>query len=78
VQRQGVGVRGKRVVVSYEEEATIGVLHLGEVTKCAEVVAQMQLSGGADSAQYCFHNWYSFVFIFVKFSAKLENLLGKS
>lgn len=54
VIRMGMG--GQRMQVRYEIEAVIVVLYLYEVAKRSEVVAEVKVAGGADTAQYCLHN----------------------
>ena len=55
VQDGRVGMGRERVVVGYEEEAAVGMLHFDEVFQCTEIITQMQVSGRSYSAQYSFH-----------------------
>ena len=50
-----MGMCGERMQVRYEIEAVVVVLYLYEVER-SEVVAEVKVAGGADTAQYCLHN----------------------
>ena len=52
VELHGVGVGGEGVEVGYEEIAVVVVLHPHKVAQGAEVVAQVEVAGGADAAKH--------------------------
>ena len=52
VQLARIGIGGQRMKVGYEETAIIVILHSQEFAEGAEVVAQMKVAGGADSAHH--------------------------
>ena len=43
---------GEGVVVSHKKETIVLILHLHEVTKGTEIVAQVQVAGGADATAH--------------------------
>jgi len=51
----GLRTGGKRVPIGDEEEAFVLVLHLHETLYRSEIVAQVKISCGPDSAYYFFH-----------------------
>ena len=52
VDAAGSGVSGQGVVVGHEEVAVVDVLHGDEVAQGAEIIAEVQVAGGAYTATY--------------------------
>ena len=48
-------VRGELVIVCYEKETFVFVLHPDRIFNHSEIIAQMQVAGGAYAANYCIH-----------------------
>jgi len=51
----GLRTGGKRVPIGNEKQAFVLVLHLHETLYCSEIVAQVKISCGPNSAYYFFH-----------------------
>jgi hypothetical protein len=48
-------MRGERVVIGNKKKASVLMLHFDEILHGTKIISKMQISGGANAADYCFH-----------------------
>ena len=74
VQMGRIGM-GRHSVVVGDEEITFGIiLHAHKVAQCAEIIAQVKLSGRPDTAEYYIHIFFVTVCVFYKRKAKQPDI----
>ncbi len=62
-----IGVCGEGMEVGHKEITVVTILNGNKFSQCAEVIAQMKVSGGAYAAEYYFflfrHDGFVFVYV---------------